>query len=246
MTIIEDLKARRGEIPLDAIVVLLSIPIIMTAFWYFGRTDFYIRHIQSHIPHDWPMARMYPFFYFSISSVVLRLFVPLTILFVMGRRIRDYGYRAPDLNHSTWGYVAIFAIVVPFIWLASTMDSFQARYPFGRAIISNNEIVLTEFLIYQAFYGLVFISGESFWRGFIVFGLRQSMGYLGILVMVIPYCMSHYGKPWPEAFASIVAGTVLGYLALRHRSFWWGVAVHWGAAITMDLLAIYQLGIMFK
>jgi hypothetical protein len=36
---------------------------------------------------------------------------------------------------------------------------------------------------------------------------------------------------------------VLGFLALRHRSFWLGVAVHWAAAITMDVLAIVMRGI---
>jgi hypothetical protein len=38
---------------------------------------------------------------------------------------------------------------------------------------------------------------------------------------------------------------VLGFLALRHRSFWLGVAVHWAAAISMDVLAIGKRGLQF-
>ena len=35
----------------------------------------------------------------------------------------------------------------------------------------------------------------------------------------------------------------MGYLALRHRNFWLGVAVHWSVALSMDLLAIRARGI---
>ena len=56
--------------------------------------------------------------------------------------------------------------------------------------------------------------------------------------MVIPYTMIHFGKPAPETFAAILAGFILGYLALKSRSFLWGWMLHWGVAITMDLLVI--------
>ncbi|HOI11139.1 MAG TPA: CPBP family intramembrane metalloprotease, partial [Myxococcota bacterium] len=91
----------------------------------------------------------------------------------------------------------------------------------------------------------VFVSGESFWRGYILFGLYRHIGYLAIPVMVIPYVMVHFGKPWPETFGAILTGCVLGFLAIRHRSFWLGVAVHYAAAISMDLLAIHQRGLVF-
>jgi membrane protease YdiL (CAAX protease family) len=61
--------------------------------------------------------------------------------------------------------------------------------------------------------------------------------------MVIPYAMIHFGKPVPEAFAAIVAGSLLGYFALRSRSFLWGAALHWSVAITMDIFAIgHEIG----
>ena len=56
--------------------------------------------------------------------------------------------------------------------------------------------------------------------------------------MVIPYVMIHFGKPYPETFAAIVAGVLLGWMALRSRSFLWGAALHWAVAITMDTLVI--------
>jgi membrane protease YdiL (CAAX protease family) len=47
----------------------------------------------------------------------------------------------------------------------------------------------------------------------------------------------HMGKAEPEALGSIVAGVALGVLALRTRSFWYGVLVHASVAVWMDLLS---------
>ncbi len=52
-----------------------------------------------------------------------------------------------------------------------------------------------------------------------------------------------YGKPYPETMGAIAAGTTLGWLALKHRSVWLGVAVHFGVALSMDILAIRARGI---
>jgi hypothetical protein len=64
------------------------------------------------------------------------------------------------------------------------------------------------------------------------------MGSSAIFVMIIPYCMIHYGKPMAETLGAIIAGTVLGTLAMRTRSIWGGVLIHVGVAVTMDLLAL--------
>ncbi|MCA9320336.1 MAG: CPBP family intramembrane metalloprotease, partial [Planctomycetes bacterium] len=58
-----------------------------------------------------------------------------------------------------------------------------------------------------------------------------------IFVMVIPYAMIHFTKPMPEAFGAIFAGVALGYLAMRTRSFYGGILLHYAVALTMDLLA---------
>ena len=42
---------------------------------------------------------------------------------------------------------------------------------------------------------------------------------LSIVVMTVPYTMIHFGKPMPEAIGAIFAGLILGYMALRSRSF---------------------------
>jgi membrane protease YdiL (CAAX protease family) len=54
--------------------------------------------------------------------------------------------------------------------------------------------------------------------------------------------MIHFAKPMPEEFAAIVAGLVLGYMALRSRSFVPGILLHVAVALTMDLLVLARTG----
>ena len=64
--------------------------------------------------------------------------------------------------------------------------------------------------------------------------------FYAIFVMVVPYNMIHYGKPFLEANAAIVAGVILGTLALKTRSIWCGFLIHVSVAISMDLAALIQ------
>jgi membrane protease YdiL (CAAX protease family) len=58
--------------------------------------------------------------------------------------------------------------------------------------------------------------------------------------MAVPYCMIHYGKPYLEANGAIVAGVVLGSLAMRTRSIYAGFLVHISVAAGMDFLSLYK------
>jgi membrane protease YdiL (CAAX protease family) len=124
--------------------------------------------------------------------------------------------------------------MIPVLVWASTLSSFQAKYPFSESAFLGG----WHFWGYQIAYGVQFLGVEAFFRGFMVFGLERRLGWYAIPVMVIPYTMIHFGKPAPETFAAIVAGFLLGWMALRSRSFVWGAALHWSVAITMDVLVI--------
>ena len=87
-----------------------------------------------------------------------------------------------------------------------------------------------------------FIGVEAFFRGFMTFGLLRRFGWLSILVMTVPYTMIHFTKPMPEATAAIFAGLILGYLAVRSKSFVPGIFLHAGVALTMDLLVLWRMG----
>ena len=79
-----------------------------------------------------------------------------------------------------------------------------------------------------------------FFRGWMVSALRTTLGAGAIFVMAVPYCMIHYGKPYLEAHGAIVAGIVLGSLAMKTRSIYSGFLVHITVAFGMDFLALWR------
>ena len=58
-------------------------------------------------------------------------------------------------------------------------------------------------------------------------------------MMTLPYALIHIHKPFPESIGSIFAGIALGYLALKGRSIWPGVALHLFIAWTTDVLSLH-------
>jgi hypothetical protein len=77
-------------------------------------------------------------------------------------------------------------------------------------------------------------------RGFMLGAMRRAMGSAAIFAMAVPYCMIHYGKPYLETHGAIVAGVVLGSLAMRTKSIYAGFLVHITVAYSMDLLALWH------
>ena len=84
----------------------------------------------------------------------------------------------------------------PLVFWVSTQESFLIKYPFYRP--SSEDHIYPNLFIWEIFYFLQFISLEFFFRGFLVHGLKKEIGDYSVLVMVIPYCMIHFQKPFLE------------------------------------------------
>jgi membrane protease YdiL (CAAX protease family) len=224
-----------------SLVVFVSATVLLVVFEYWGLPGWF----QTSTLHGsiadglGPGYRQYfsllPYQYWGVSSLVIRVLIPvLIIVLVLREHPRDWGFRVRGQWHQLRPYAVALAFMIPVVYLVSALDSFQAKYPFYDLASQGG----WHFWGYHLFYGLQFLGLEVFFRGFLLFGLYARLGYYAIPVMVIPYTMIHFGKPVPETFAAIIAGFVLGYLALKSKSVLWGFAVHWGVAITMDLMVI--------
>ena len=153
-------------------------------------------------------------------------------------RLRDFGLSFSGVARHMPLYLLLYLLVLPFIFFASRDPAFLRTYPFADS--ARDGALL--FLYWELLYGLQFFALEFFFRGFMIFGLEERFGRNAIFVMVVPYCMLHFHKPMLEAAGAIVAGLVLGALALRTRSILGGVIIHWAVAVTMDVLAIIGRG----
>jgi len=164
-----------------------------------------------------------------IPALVARLFAK--------RSLRDLGLRVKGTGRDALTYLALFAIFFHVIWLVAQTTAFQKTYPFFP--LAPGEGISKDFLIFEAIYCFQFFAIEFFFRGFLVLGLKRVLGWASVLVMLAPYCMIHYYKPMPEALGAIGAGLVLGTLAWRTGTILYGWALHFGVALSMDLMALY-------
>lgn len=237
---------RWGDLSADARFVMTSATVLLILFLAFGRSGTYHRAFEQFVPRD-ARTPLYAFFYFAASSVLLRFAIPYLLLrFKLRQAPRDFGYVVRGGTRWRWAYFGLFVVMLPIILWASSRPDFQGSYPQARGILAGNQVSLELFIAYHAAYFVMFLSGESFWRGYMTFGLGRDLGVNALPWMVMLYSIGHYGKPLLEANAAIIAGFVLGYLALRHRSFFLGALLHWSIALTMDLAVLWQRGVIWN
>jgi membrane protease YdiL (CAAX protease family) len=175
----------------------------------------------------WVFARV--FGYVAVPLVAWKLLFPKDSLLDMGLRTRGF------FGH-LWIYGLCLAVVVPAMLLVSSQPDFGTYYPFYK--LSSRSWF--DFLTWEAMYFLQFFALELFFRGWFVGALRRNFGAGAIFAMAVPYCMIHYGKPYLEANGAIVAGVVLGSLAMRTRSIYAGFLVHITVAFSMDFLSLWR------
>jgi membrane protease YdiL (CAAX protease family) len=114
------------------------------------------------------------------------------------------------------------------------MPQVRAEYPLSKLVQDKASL----FLLYEFSYILLYYVGwEFFFRGYMLFGLREKFGdTYAILLQVIPSSLLHFNKPEPEFLGSIILGLVLGYLALRTRSILYPIIIHAYIGVSTDLL----------
>lgn len=231
-----DAEYRKPETRADAKGVgsLVFVILLLIVRWYYGRPRTFRITFGSAV-RNWPFPQIWPHVYGTFTALILYFVVPsLFIYFVFRERIQDHGFTLKGIGRYKWLYLAMLIVMLPLLLIASRSPSFIAKYP----LYSGAGNSWSEFFIYEFAYGLYFLALEFFFRGFMLFALARYFGAYAIFVMVIPYAMIHFGKPFAETVGSVIAGTALGTLALRTRSMFNGLFIHVAVAWSMDILAI--------
>lgn len=216
---------------------LLITALVLTLIHYFGlasRFQLFFPTVQTDLVH----YHLYALLWWAGCTCTGYFLVPALWLRLRGRSMREHGFCLPRPSKHLWVYPISFALMVLPLWWASTRPAFLETYPF----YPYAQVAPGLWLIFEASYFLQFVALEFFFRGFLIFSMQRRLGEAAILVSMVPYCMIHFQKPFPECMGAIVAGLFLGFLSLRTGSVMGGVAVHWSVAISMDLLAIWRKG----
>ncbi|HET6439110.1 MAG TPA: CPBP family intramembrane glutamic endopeptidase [Anaeromyxobacter sp.] len=152
---------------------------------------------------------------------------------VPGARLGELGLRGKGFREHLWIYALCLTVMVPVLHLAQRQPDFGAYYPFYRQAGRS----WVDFLAWEGIYLAQFFALELFFRGWWI-GTSRSLGVGAIFAVTVPYACIHLGKPYFEALGALVAGVVLGSLAVLTRSIWAGFLVHSTIALLMDVAAL--------
>lgn len=179
--------------------------------------------------------RWHPYPEYLVTNVAALLWIPvLTIMLVMRQEPSAFGFGLGDLRYGMRRAGLLYALVLPFLVYASRQAPFQQYYPIQKMA----EVSLYGFAYFELTYGMYLFCWEFFFRGFLLFGLSRSIGLVSVFVQAGAFGIMHLGKPPAEVLASFLTGIVLGFVALRSKSFLPCFVVHWIAALTFDVLII--------
>ncbi|MDJ0520880.1 MAG: CPBP family intramembrane metalloprotease [Planctomycetota bacterium] len=244
-----------------ALAILVMVPIAMTLLDYYGMpwhwpeqrvrrpmhaygemrpTPAPLAHVVADIPMPGPEPVKH-YVWWGICCLVFLVGLPMLTAWIFAKKTpRDLGLRLKGTGKDAKTYLLLYLMFLPVIYLVSRDPAFKETYPFYKP--DPRKPLGADFLIFEIVYCSQFFAVEFFFRGFMVLGLKRAIGWASVLVMLAPYCMIHYYKPMPEAMGAIGAGLVLGALSWRTGTILYGWALHFGVALSMDLLALQASG----
>jgi membrane protease YdiL (CAAX protease family) len=164
----------------------------------------------------------------SLQRSVLFLVAPLVIV-ILGFRDRPARY-ALQVGDWRWGSALLavgLVVMTPTILGLAQLPEFRAYY--GGA---------TQSLGTRALNGLVeLVPAEFLLRGFLMFALWRRIGPLALVLVQIPFVLTHIGKPGVELWSTFVGGMVFAWLDWRTGSILWSALGH-VYVLTLMLVAV--------
>jgi len=211
-------------------LVLLWAPLVLTTWRYYAARDFFTGEAASGaLGNPGQAAELYAF----LSSFVLLGLVSLAIVRLVFREpLAAYGLAVGDWRFGLKALAVMVPVMVVLGALAARAPEFVAQYPLYRGACASAPAFLAHAAAYLAYY----VGFEVFFRGFVQFGLRESLGdWYAILVQTALSCLVHIGKPSGEIYGAIVGGLVFGIVAFRSRSLLYVIVAHWVLGVALDL-----------
>jgi len=188
------------------------------------------------------IARLLPFDRAFFLPVFFMACFPLMVLLPLGTLPLMKGAERFGLGFGRWrmwsrDVAILYGISLLIIFPAVRWELLGDAYPLWKRASQS----LGSFLFYEGAHFVFLFSGEFLFRGFYLFSLRPDTGgAAAVCLQMVPYAVLHAGKPEPEAYASILGGLILGMLAVRGRSVWPCVFLHFLIALTVDVLEVWS------
>jgi hypothetical protein len=164
------------------------------------------------------------------------LVIPLLSVPFLRIPLSELGFSLGEPRKWLRDVALLYAVMLPLLILVSRQPAFRDAYPYFRLA----RLGWGYLLLAQCFQLAFMVGWEFIGRGYLLFGFYRRIGYPALMVQAIPFVLMHIGKPELEAYGSLIAGLALGVLALRARSFYPCVILHFAVAATLDILAVVR------
>ncbi len=212
--------------------------LLLWVYDYYGGTDFYERVLSPRVDLAARDQEAAAYFYWFGTAFVLLFLLPLAASRALARLARvppaPTGLGLGEWRVGLPAAAVCYGVMVPILFSVVWSGDFLGKYP----LLSDAARDPRLFVAYELAYAGYFVAWEFFFRGFMTFGLERTLGVWTVFVQTLPFAVMHFGKPDLEAMSSVVGGIALGWLALRTRSIWYGVLLHAGVAVTLDLMVV--------
>lgn len=235
-----EVKAFLGQLDALPVIVFITAGLALFFYEYYGSTHFFEEVLVPHFHIRTTIAEPGEYFYWYGSAFVLLLLFPQLVVRGSARALKKpdavptLGWGLGDWKVGLSACAIFYGVMLVILCVVVWTSDFQGKYP----LFEDADRSVRMFVSYELAYALYFVAWEYFFRGFLTFSLEKTLGIWVVFVQMLPFVCEHFGKPDLEALSSIFGGIALGYLAIRTRSFWYGVFIHAATAVSLDCLVV--------
>jgi membrane protease YdiL (CAAX protease family) len=172
-----------------------------------------------------------------VPQFIFFLMLPVASILLMNRYPSNYGMKPGNFRQGLLYSGICLVLMSPLLYLASGMPSFIKFYTSANT---------GGFWLVTIQYGIYLFCWEFLYRGYLYFSLEEKMGSFAIWVQSVPFAITHLGKPASEALTCYFGGLVLGWLAMKTRSFYYAFIIHWGIYVILSFFIFYRMGYFIK
>jgi len=241
-----DLLKKRRVVILTATVIITAI-YWFTALWHGPKTGYVKDLIVFHTLFDGCFAGnqwidFWQYIYQFALTVILFVFVPwLIVKFYLRENFKKLVYRHKHNKTALIICCILYPIVIVSTFITAKDPVLAYEYPLSKLIGTSWSI----FILFEMAYFFYFFSYETFYRGFLQFGLLKDKPSIKeiiivILIQTVITTLFHIGKPISELSMAAAFGPVFGYVAIRFNSIWYGMIIHFVMNIFIDFNVLHS------
>ncbi|MBX3043320.1 MAG: CPBP family intramembrane metalloprotease [Candidatus Kapabacteria bacterium] len=223
----------------DVYMMLGVTPLLLSIYYYFGYGSFLKANVPffSETLHGDILAYMSQFGIFFI----LMFIIPAAYLKLkMNADFSDFGLGLGNVRSGLKLLAICIPIIIVVLYFGTDAPDVKSEYPLAKSLHQDRSMLVWYHLSYVLLY---YIAWEFFFRGFLLFGLKDRFGiFNAILIQTVSSCLIHLGKPAGETIGAIFVGILFGFFAIRTRSIWYVFILHIIMGLSTDLYILFIHG----